>query len=131
MRIACITDTRAVGGAERSLVDLAQGVACAGHEALLLAPQPELVAWMEREAPAPHVRPAFSDAYHDVPSAARRAGALLAALRRIVECMPLVVLEAASAGTPAFGSRLSGIPEAIADGVSGLLFGKRSVPPLK
>lgn len=38
------------------------------------------------------------------------------------ECMPLVILEAASAGTPAFGSRLSGIPEAIVDGVTGRLF---------
>jgi glycosyltransferase involved in cell wall biosynthesis len=38
------------------------------------------------------------------------------------ECMPLVILEAASAGTPTFGSRLAGIPEAIADGVSGRLF---------
>lgn len=38
------------------------------------------------------------------------------------ECMPLVILEAASVGTPAFGSRLSGIPEAITDGVEGRLF---------
>jgi glycosyltransferase involved in cell wall biosynthesis len=38
------------------------------------------------------------------------------------EALTLVTLEAASAGTPAFGSRLAGIPEAIADGVSGRLF---------
>ncbi len=38
------------------------------------------------------------------------------------ECMPLVILEAASVGTPTFGSRLAGIPEAIADGVDGALF---------
>lgn len=38
------------------------------------------------------------------------------------ECMPLVILEAASATTPTFGSRLSGIPEAIVDGVTGRLF---------
>jgi glycosyltransferase involved in cell wall biosynthesis len=38
------------------------------------------------------------------------------------ECMPLVILEAASVGTPTFGSRLSGIPEAIVDGVGGRLF---------
>jgi glycosyltransferase involved in cell wall biosynthesis len=36
------------------------------------------------------------------------------------ECMPLVILEAASAGTPTFGSRLAGIPEALAGGVSSL-----------
>jgi glycosyltransferase involved in cell wall biosynthesis len=38
------------------------------------------------------------------------------------ECMPLVILEAASVGTPTFGSRLAGIPEAITDGVEGALF---------
>jgi len=38
------------------------------------------------------------------------------------ECMPLVILEAASVRTPTFGSRLSGIPEAITDGVDGRLF---------
>lgn len=40
----------------------------------------------------------------------------------VAECMPLVILEAASVGTPTFGSRLGGIPEAIADRVSGRLF---------
>jgi len=38
------------------------------------------------------------------------------------ECMPLVILEAASVGTPSFASRLSGIPEAITEGVEGALF---------
>ena len=38
------------------------------------------------------------------------------------ECMPLVILEAASVGTPTFGSRLSGIPEALAGGAAGRLF---------
>jgi glycosyltransferase involved in cell wall biosynthesis len=38
------------------------------------------------------------------------------------ECMPLVILEAASVATPAFASRLAGIPEAFVDGVSGRLF---------
>ena len=38
------------------------------------------------------------------------------------ECMPLVILEAAASGTPTFGSRLSGIPEAIEDGRSGRIF---------
>jgi glycosyltransferase involved in cell wall biosynthesis len=36
--------------------------------------------------------------------------------------MPLVILEAASVGTPTLGSALAGIPEAIADGVEGRLF---------
>jgi glycosyltransferase involved in cell wall biosynthesis len=38
------------------------------------------------------------------------------------ECMPLVILEAAAAGTPTFGSQLSGIPEAIDEGSSGRTF---------
>ena len=46
------------------------------------------------------------------------------------ECMPLVILEAASVGTPAFGSRLSGIPEAIVDGVGGRLFAPRDAAQL-
>jgi glycosyltransferase involved in cell wall biosynthesis len=38
------------------------------------------------------------------------------------ESLPLVILEAMAAGKPVFGSRLAGIPEAIADGVTGALF---------
>lgn len=46
------------------------------------------------------------------------------------ECMPLVILEAASVGTPTFGSRLSGIPEAIVDGTGGRLFEPRDATQL-
>jgi glycosyltransferase involved in cell wall biosynthesis len=46
------------------------------------------------------------------------------------ECIPLSILEAASVGTPAFGPRLSGIPEAIADGISGRLFNPGSASQL-
>ncbi|HEX3519230.1 MAG TPA: glycosyltransferase family 4 protein [Solirubrobacteraceae bacterium] len=46
------------------------------------------------------------------------------------ECMPLVILEAASLGTPTFGSRLAGIPEAIADGESGRVFESRAAGAL-
>jgi|tagenome__1003787_1003787.scaffolds.fasta_scaffold20982467_4 glycosyltransferase involved in cell wall biosynthesis len=38
------------------------------------------------------------------------------------ESLPLVVLEAMAAGKPVFASRLSGIPEAVIDGVTGRLF---------
>lgn len=38
------------------------------------------------------------------------------------ECMPLVILEAMAAGRPVIGSRLSGIPEAIVDGATGMTF---------
>jgi glycosyltransferase involved in cell wall biosynthesis len=47
---------------------------------------------------------------------------VLAVPSTVAECMPLVILEAASVGTPTFASRLGGIPEAIADGVNGRLF---------
>ena len=38
------------------------------------------------------------------------------------ESLPLVILEAMAAGKPVFGSRLAGIPEAIVDGETGVLF---------
>jgi glycosyltransferase involved in cell wall biosynthesis len=38
------------------------------------------------------------------------------------ESMPLVVLEAMACGRPVLASRLSGIPEAVAEGVTGALF---------
>jgi glycosyltransferase involved in cell wall biosynthesis len=38
------------------------------------------------------------------------------------ESMPLVVLEAMASGRPVLASRLSGIPEAVTDGVTGALF---------
>lgn len=40
----------------------------------------------------------------------------------VAEGLPLVILEAASVGTPAFASRLGGIPEAVSDGVNGRVF---------
>jgi glycosyltransferase involved in cell wall biosynthesis len=38
------------------------------------------------------------------------------------ESLPLVVLEAMAAARPVFASRLSGLPEAVRDGVTGRLF---------
>lgn len=46
------------------------------------------------------------------------------------ECMPLVILEAMAAGRAVFGSRLSGIPEAIDDGVTGRTFPRADAPAL-
>lgn len=78
MRIVYITDTREIGGAERYLATLATGVAEHGHETLLLAPQRQLVAWLGREARGVRAAHAFSDAYHDASTPARRGAALLA-----------------------------------------------------
>jgi glycosyltransferase involved in cell wall biosynthesis len=82
MRILYLTDTREIGGAERHLVDLAEGMAAAGHEVLLLVPQPELAEWAAREAPSAHVARAFDDAYHDA-TPAGRARALAGQVRRM------------------------------------------------
>ncbi|HEY7960551.1 MAG TPA: glycosyltransferase family 4 protein [Solirubrobacteraceae bacterium] len=83
MRVVYFTDTRVIGGAERSLADLAGGVLGAGHEALLLAPQRELVEWLRQEVPGAEAERALADSYHDAPSPARRASALLRALPRL------------------------------------------------
>jgi glycosyltransferase involved in cell wall biosynthesis len=77
MRIVYIADTRAVGGAERYLVTLAEETARSGHEVLLLAPQESFVAWLTREAPSTRVMCAFSDAYQDAHGQIRRGAALL------------------------------------------------------
>jgi glycosyltransferase involved in cell wall biosynthesis len=46
------------------------------------------------------------------------------------ESLPLVILEAMAAGKPVFGSRLSGIPEAVDDGTTGRLFEPGAVEKL-
>jgi glycosyltransferase involved in cell wall biosynthesis len=51
-----------------------------------------------------------------------RAMDLLVVPSTAYESLPLVVLEAMAAGKPVFASRLSGIPEAVDDGVTGRLF---------
>jgi glycosyltransferase involved in cell wall biosynthesis len=83
MRIVFVTDTREIGGAERYLATLAEQAARRGHEAIVLAPQRELVAWLGREAPAARAVRALDDGYHDASGPARRAGALVAQLREL------------------------------------------------
>jgi glycosyltransferase involved in cell wall biosynthesis len=84
MRILYLTDTREIGGAERHLVDLAQGMAEQGHEATLLAPQEAFVAYARREAPQVRVGRALSDSYHDAASPRRRVALLAGQLRRMI-----------------------------------------------
>src|SRR5215218_6426848 len=84
MRIAYFTDTEQIGGAERHVADLAAGVAAAGHEALLLAPQDEMLDFMRATSADVEVRRAGDRRYHGT-GGARRAAALargLPGLRR-------------------------------------------------
>jgi glycosyltransferase involved in cell wall biosynthesis len=87
MRILYVTDTREIGGADRYLATLAEEVAENGHEALLLAPQKELVAWLGREAPSVRAARAFNDDYHDASTPARRGAALLVLLPRLARSL--------------------------------------------
>lgn len=87
MRILYLTDTREIGGAERHLATLAEGMAGYGHEVLLLAPQEELVTWFEREAPSVGATHAFGDRYHDASTPVRRGAALLALTPRLARSL--------------------------------------------
>jgi glycosyltransferase involved in cell wall biosynthesis len=108
--------------AEKGYDVFVQALAATGDEvrgALVGPPPPDLVA--RANSAGLHGRLAIEGAQGNV-------GDYYAAFDVLVvpstaeECMPLVILEAASVGTPAFGSRLSGIPEAIVDGADGRLF---------
>jgi glycosyltransferase involved in cell wall biosynthesis len=47
-----------------------------------------------------------------------------------MEGLPVVLMEAMAAGTPVVASAISGIPELVEDGVTGLLVGERDAPAL-
>jgi glycosyltransferase involved in cell wall biosynthesis len=82
-----VTDTREIGGAERYLAILAERAASSGHHTTLLAPQRDLVAWFQREAPGVRAAQCLDDSYHDAPGATRRGAALLAQLPRLVRTL--------------------------------------------
>ncbi len=87
MRIVYLTDTRAIGGAERYLATLADSAARRGHRVFMLAPQQELVDWLRREAPNAYIARTFHDRYHETATPARRAGVLLALLPRLTSSL--------------------------------------------
>jgi glycosyltransferase involved in cell wall biosynthesis len=124
MRIAFLTDTREIGGAERHLVDLAGGAAANGHETLVLAPQDELVAYVARHAPEARCARAFGDAYHDAVTPAQRLALLGGQLRRMVGAFRRLrpdVLHVNNGGWPGsdllrlgpLAARLAGVPRRI------------------
>lgn len=51
----------------------------------------------------------------------------VAVLPSYYECLPVIILEAGSAGIPTIASNVNGIPEEIEDGVSGFLFERGSI----
>jgi glycosyltransferase involved in cell wall biosynthesis len=58
-----------------------------------------------------------------------RQGTVLA-LPSYVECMPMILLEAMSAGLPCVATRVGGIPDILTDGVEGCLVAPGDVPAL-
>jgi len=124
MRIVYLTDTREIGGAERHLVDLAAGLAAAGHEVSVLAPQDDFVGYAAREASGTRVLRTFSDAYHDAPTPGRRLRALAGQLRRMIGTFRRIepdVVHINNGGWPGadllrlapLAARLAGVPRRI------------------
>ena len=76
-RIAFFTDAPRVGGAERYLASVVAAALAAGHEAHVLAPQPDVLQAIAEAAPGARLTGAGGDAYAREPSMRRRAGALV------------------------------------------------------
>jgi glycosyltransferase involved in cell wall biosynthesis len=87
VRITYLTETREVGGAERHLADLAEGMARRGHEVTVLAPQPSVIEFTARAAPSARALRAFSDAFNDAGGPLPRAGALARELVAMIAMM--------------------------------------------
>ena len=62
----------------------------------------------------------FAGVRSDVP--AILAGSSVALLPTYIEALPTALIEAAACGVPAVATRVGGVPEVVADGVTGLLF---------
>ena len=80
MRIALVTDTPRMGGAERLLIDLAQGALAAGHEVHVLAPQVWLLDEVTAQAPGVLTQRVATDSFTATTSRPRLARALAQAL---------------------------------------------------
>jgi glycosyltransferase involved in cell wall biosynthesis len=124
MRILYLTDTREIGGAERYLVDLADGMAAAGHEVALAAPQQDMVAFAAGEAPRARAMRVLDDAYHDARGQLGRVRELGRQLRPMVALMRRVrpdVLHVNNGGWPGadllrvapLAGRLAGVPRRV------------------
>ena len=124
MRVVYLTDTIRMGGAERVLADLARAAVAAGHETIVLAPQPYLVEALAAAVPGAQVRRFGSDAFRTAPTIAARGRSLLAQVPALVRAMRALrpdVLHVSNGGHPGSGlccmavpaARLAGVPRRI------------------
>jgi glycosyltransferase involved in cell wall biosynthesis len=94
MRIACLTDTARIGGAERYLATCVAGACDAGHEVVVLAPQSDVLEFLEAAHPRARARRVAGDGYHGTTGlerARRLAGAFPALVRVLRDERPDVL----------------------------------------
>nr|MBA3746654.1 glycosyltransferase [Solirubrobacterales bacterium] len=106
MRVVLITDTIRMGGAERVFADLARAAVDAGHETILLAPQPYLVEELAAVVSGATVRRFGDDAFRTAPTIVARGRSLLAqvpALVRVMRELRPDVLHVSNGGHPGSG----------------------------
>jgi glycosyltransferase involved in cell wall biosynthesis len=82
MRIACLTDTARIGGAERYLATCVAGACDAGHEVVVLAPQPDVLDFLSAAHPRVRGRRIEGHRYHGT-TGVERAGHLARAFPRL------------------------------------------------
>jgi glycosyltransferase involved in cell wall biosynthesis len=102
LRITYFTDTEQIGGAERHIADLAAGVAAAGHDVVLLAPQDDLLEFVRATSADVELRRAGDRRYHGT-AGLRRALALargLPGLRSALRATAADVIHVNNGGYP-------------------------------
>lgn len=113
MRIAYVTDTPRMGGAERVLIDLAGAASAAGHDVTVLAPQPWLL-----EAMPVRTQPLPGASYRVQPRLSQRVARLLAAFPRMVRALRgFDVVHVSNGGHPGSALCCLALPAARAAGV--------------
>lgn len=115
MRVVYLTDTIRMGGAERMLADVARASVAAGHEVILLAPQPYLVDDLTAVVPGADVRRFGDDAFRTGRTIGARGRSLLAQVPMLVRAMRTLrpdVLHVSNGGHPGSGLCCMALPAA-------------------